>query len=141
MDKKNPRIIFGGGTKVLRAVNRIIDEGFAKPIPSRPPEIIHKLAKELPVSTNPAATIINHLEPSPRRTNTYSFCFKSAPVAGDAARSAKAHARLELLRGDRRGLGDADGMVTGANVKYRDAVRYPSGHWSRAEKPPPATSC
>lgn len=120
------KIIFpeGESTKVLRAVNRIVDEGFAKPVLIGNPEMIRKLALENHLDGIEQVEIINNLEHNETRKRYVDFLYQRRQRRGVMFREAEklvndsnyfATAAVEL--------GDADAMITGANIKYRDAVR------------------
>lgn len=124
--KKVQRIIFpeGESTKVLRTVNRIIDEGFARPILVGNPATILKIAKDNNLDGISQVEIINHLENSPTRRKYIEFLYAKRQRRGVMLREA------EKLMNDTNyfaaaavELGDADAMITGSNIKYRDAVR------------------
>lgn len=120
------KIVFpeGESTKVLRAVNRIVEEGFAKPILIGNPVAIKKIAEELSLDKINQVQIINYMEPSETRKRYVDFLYQKRQRRGVMFREA------EKLMNDPNyfaavavELGDADAMITGANIKYRDAVR------------------
>ncbi len=120
------KIIFAEGesTKVLRAVNRIVEEGFAKPILIGNPETIRRLAAENNLDDIEQVQIINNLEQNETRKRYIDFLYQRRQRRGVMFREA------EKLLNDSNyfaavavELGDADAMITGANIKYRDAVR------------------
>lgn len=120
------RIIFSEGesSKVLRTVNRIVDEGFAKPILIGNPAVIRKIAKDNHLDGIEQVEIVDHMAPSPIRSRYTDFAYEKRQRRGVMFREA------EKLMNDPNyfaavavELGDADAMITGANIKYRDAVR------------------
>lgn len=120
------RIIFpeGESTKVLRTVNRIVEEGFAKPILVGNPEAIKALAIEHSLDGISQVQIINHLENNATRKKYIDFLYNKRQRKGVMFREA------EKLMNDSNyfaavavELGEADAMITGSNIKYRDAVR------------------
>ncbi|MCB9073663.1 MAG: NADP-dependent malic enzyme [Bdellovibrionaceae bacterium] len=126
VSKNPPRIIFpeGESTTVLRAVNRIIDEGFAIPILIGNPDTIKKIAAKNSLDHIGQAKVINHLEASETRDKYTRFLYDKRARRGVMMREAQ-----KLLHDSNYyaavavEVGDADGMITGSNVKYRDAVR------------------
>jgi malate dehydrogenase (oxaloacetate-decarboxylating)(NADP+) len=124
--KKLPRIIFpeGESTKVLRAVNRIVEEGFARPILVGNPEIIKRLAKENNLDHVAQIEIINHMVASEKLQKYVDFLYKKRSRRGVMHREAqKLTQDSNYYAAIAVEMGDADGMITGANVKYREAVR------------------
>lgn len=124
--KRLPKIIFAEGEsmKVLKAAHRIVEEGFAVPIIIGVPEKIRKLADEHGLDHLSQVEIINHLEPSERQDRYVQALYTKRHRKGVMHREAQ---RLMLdsnyFAAMAVELGDADGMVTGSTIKYKDAVK------------------
>jgi malate dehydrogenase (oxaloacetate-decarboxylating)(NADP+) len=123
--KRLPKIVFAEGEslKVLKAVNRIVEEGFANPILLGHVEKIKKLSLEHGLENIAQATIINHTEPSGvldrYTTELYKLRCRKGVMMYESQRllvDPNYYAAMAVH------LGDADGMITGATIKYKDAV-------------------
>ncbi|MBY0314656.1 MAG: NADP-dependent malic enzyme [Bdellovibrionales bacterium] len=123
--KKVPSIIFaeGDSVKVLRAVNQIVEEGFASPILVGNPEKIKRLSSERGLDNIQNVKIIDHLEDE--KAETYAktmFDLRHRrgvmlPEAKHLMRDSNFFAAMAVH------LGDADAMITGSDSKYADAVK------------------
>lgn len=122
---KLPRLVFpeGTSTKVLRAVRALVDERICHPILLGSPERIHEKIHQLDLKNLEDVEIIWPFQSS--RFQTYiDELYKKRQRRGVNRHEA------ERLMNDPNyfaammvNLGDADGMVSGANQHYSEAVR------------------
>lgn len=124
--KKLHKIIFpeGENLKVLRAVNRIVEDGFAQPVLIGDSLIIRKIAQENHLDGLANIEIIDHLASSTTRSKYVEYLYKKRQRRGVMLReSEKLMNDPNYFAAAAVELGDADAMITGSNIKYRDAVR------------------
>lgn len=123
--KKIPSLIFAEGEskKVLRAVNQIVEEGFAKPILIGDPQRIKKLSEESALENIKKVEIINHLENDKLDLyikTMYELRQRRGIMMEEARkvlRDANYFAAMAVH------LGDCDGLITGSDCKYADAIK------------------
>jgi len=124
--KRLPKIIFAEGEslRVLKSVNRIVEEGFAVPILLGNPDKIRKLAAEQGLDDIAQVKIINHLEPDATLERYTQALYQKRHRKGVMLREAQ---RLLLDTNYYAAMtvemGDADGMITGSTMKYKEAVK------------------
>lgn len=124
--KRLPKIIFpeGESLKVLKAVNRIVEEGFARPVLVGNPDKIRQLCLDNSLDNVTQVKIINHTENDATLEKYVQTLYKERCRKGVMLQEAR---RLLLdpnyYASMAVHLGDVDGMVTGAVIKYKDAVR------------------
>lgn len=124
--KRLAKIIFSEGesTKVLKAVNRICEESFAVPIIVGQPEKVYKLGKDLGLEHISKVKVINHLEPNETLEKYVQGLYEKRQRKGVMYREAQ-----RLLQDPNYfsamavQMGDADAMITGSTIKYKDAVK------------------
>lgn len=123
--KRKPSLIFaeGDSVKVLRAVNQIVEEGFADPILVGPPEKIRRLSKDNSLENIETVKIIDHLENDKLELYTktlYDMRRRRGVMMKESQhllRDSNYYAAMAVH------LGDADAMITGSDCKYSDAVK------------------
>lgn len=126
---KLPRIVFPEGTsdKVLKAVNLALDEEILEPILLGNPEKVQGLAESLQLES-----LLKHLKNNPAiQPDSDSRYQKFAQTLYEKRqRKGVMYREAERLMKDSNyfgamavHLGEADGLVTGATIKYADAVK------------------
>jgi len=122
---KLPKIVFPEGTssKVLKSIRTLIDEKICQPIVLGIPEQILDRAKKLDIDLT-GVEIINHSSSHPNFSKYAEELYKRRQRKGVNLREAE---RLMLdanyFASMMIDLGDADGLVNGANTNYADAVK------------------
>jgi malate dehydrogenase (oxaloacetate-decarboxylating)(NADP+) len=124
--KRLPKIIFSEGesSKVLKAVNRICEESFAVPIIVGVPEKVQKLAKDLGLEHIAKVKVINHLEQSENLEKYTQALYEKRQRKGVMLREAQRLMQdANYFSAMAVQIGDADAMITGSTIKYKDAVK------------------
>ncbi len=124
--KRLPKIIFAEGesAKVLKAVNRICEESFAVPIIVGNPDKVYKEAKDLGLEHIAKVQVINHLEPHQNLDKYVQGLYERRQRKGVMLREAQRLLRdANYYAAMAVQMGDADGMITGTTIKYKDAVK------------------
>ena len=123
--KHRPRIIFPEGTanKVLKAANLAMGENFMHPILCGRKDHIEKKIETLGLDNLKKATIIE-----PQNATNYEAYAKSLYKLKQRSGVMEKEARRLLLDTNYYAamavnMGDADGMINGATMKYKDAVK------------------
>lgn len=120
-----PRIVFpeGASSKVLRAVQNIVEEKVCEPILLGNPDKIRAKISELSLSELENISIIRPSE-SPHFDNYAQALFekrnRKGVTLGEAQRLMNDPNYFAAMMVE---MGDADGMITGSTIKFQDAVR------------------
>lgn len=123
--KRMFKIIFpeGDNSKILKAVQQIVDEGFIYPVLLGDPKKILEKSEKLGLENIKQVKIINHIEASnwdKYTTELFKLRHRKGVMRKEAERlmqDANYYASMAVH------LGDVDGMITGASIKYREAVK------------------
>ncbi len=124
--KRLAKIIFSEGesTKVLKAVNRICEESFAVPIIVGQPEKVYKMAKDLGLEHISKVKVINHLEQNETLEKYVQGLYEKRQRKGVMHREAQRLLQdANYYSAMAVQMGDADAMITGSTIKYKDAVK------------------
>jgi malate dehydrogenase (oxaloacetate-decarboxylating)(NADP+) len=123
--KHIPKIVFpeGGSTKILKALQSIVDEKVCEPILLGNPSRIKEKISEMQLDNLGQITIINPWESS--RFKAYAeHLFQLRCRKGVTLKEAeKLMTDTNYYASMMVEMGDADGMVTGSTSKYAEAVR------------------
>jgi malate dehydrogenase (oxaloacetate-decarboxylating)(NADP+) len=123
--KHIPKIVFpeGGSTKILKALQSIVDEKVCEPILLGNPSRIKEKIKEMQLDNLGQITIVNPWE-SVRFKAYAEHLFQLRCRKGVTLKEAeKLMTDTNYYAAMMVEMGDADGMVTGSTSKYAEAVR------------------
>lgn len=124
-DKRKPRIIFpeGASTKILKAIHMAINEDIIEPVLVGHPDYIRRKIDELGLDNLKKVQIINHLTSEKRPLYVKTFFELKQRKGVTLAEADKLMEDSNYYAAMALNLGDFDGLINGATMKYKDAVR------------------
>lgn len=124
-DKSKPKIIFPEGTssKILKALHMAVSEEIIEPILVGNPDLIKSKIDELGLDNLKKVQIINHLTSDKRELYVKTLFEAKSRKGVTIAEANKLMEDTNYFAAMALNVGDADGLINGATMKYKDSVR------------------